>query len=179
MNRFRSSILMALAAAVVACDDATSVGPPASGALSVVLSGARSEQYEARGAQPSAGQGPVTFASGLESRLGGGNYLVSGFRARDGDRQDQLSLELSGVTGPGSYAAAGNLVLGSAGNVALPDRVYRIASGTVRVTALSRSRITGEFSGEAVGGAFPSSFPPPSDTVRFSGGTFDVPIIRR
>lgn len=182
VDRSRRPLRSALVVlALAACGDATGARPPVpAGALSVALSGALAGQYDAEGAQPVPATGaPATFASAIASPTFAGRYLVSGFRARDGDRQDVLNLDLSGVSAPGSYPAAGDLVLGGAGGSALPEQVFRLTAVTVRVTALSAARIAGEFSGEAVGGAFPNSFPvPPADTVRLAAGTFDVPIVR-
>ena len=181
MNRSQRAILAALVvAAFGGCSDSTGTRPLPAGTLSVALSGALSGQFDVRGAQPMpARREPATFAAARVSPVSADRYLVSGFRVRDGNRQDLLSLELSGVSAPGRYVTDGNLVLGGVGGGALPDYVYRITAGAVEVTTLSATRMTGTFSATAVGGAFPGTFPmQPGDTVHLTAGTFDVPIVR-
>ena len=172
----------AIVALTTACGESTAPRVVAAGSFAVTLSGAQAGQYEANGAMPlrAAPRTTATFSAALFGGPTGTGYLVSGFRASSSTRQDVLSLELLGVSQPGTYEADGELVVGIDALTSLPESLYRITDVSVRVTSLTRTRIAGEFSGEAVGGTFPATFPNiPTDTVRFAGGTFDVPIIRR
>ncbi len=181
MNRSQRPILAALVVAVFGgCSDSTGTRLMPAGTLSVALSGALTGHFDVRGAQPVPGRRePATFAAARVSPMSADRYLVTGFRARDGNRQDLLSLELSSVSAPGSYVAGGNLVLGGVGSAALPEYVYRITAGAVEVTTLTATRMTGTFAATAVGGTFLNTFPvQPGDTVRLTAGTFDVPIVR-
>jgi hypothetical protein len=167
---------------LAACDEPAGPDPIPAGTFSATLTGAVAGEYAAHGApQLPAAPAPATYASALAGRPGTAAYLVVGARAAGADRQDAVQLDLRGVTGPGDYPAAGDLTLGvaTAAAPAPPERVYRFVAGTVRVTALPRGRIAGEFAGVAVGGALDSTtFQLPADTVRLAAGRFDVPIVR-
>ena len=152
------------------------------GRFAVTLSGAQSGLYDAHGTLPPTPlpRRAATFSAALAGGPLGDSYLISGFRERSGTRQDLLSIEVRGVLQPGTYLGMGDLALGIDTVTRIPAQVYRIMGATVRITHLTRTRIAGEFSGEAIGGTFPPTFPNlPSDTVRLTAGTFDVPIIRR
>ena len=179
----RWPLLAILVAALTAgCGDSTAPRPAPAGTFSVTLSGAQSGHYEANGAlPPRAVPGTTaTFAAALAGGPTGDGYLISGFRASSPTAQDVISLDVRGVLQPGEYLGMGNLALEIDAATRLPARVYRMIGASVRITTLSRTRIAGEFSGQAIGGTFPSTFPPlASDTVHLTAGTFDVPIVRR
>ena len=175
-------IVTLVAGLSAACGDSTAPRPAPAGTFSVTLSGAQSGHYQANGAMPprAVPGTTATFAAALVGGPTGDGYLISGFRASGPTAQDVISLDVRGVLRPGEYLGAGNLALEIDAATRFPARVYRMIGATVRITTLSRTRIAGEFSGRAIGGTFPATFPfLANDTVHLTAGTFDVPIVRR
>lgn len=174
MKRLLAGIILA---AVVGCDDATGPRPNPSGSLSVVLSGALTYVYDARGARPNRYvPGIVTFVDAEPIPFGASGLAISAVRGLDGGPQDLLYIFLTNAT-EGSHDLFGSLSLGITPHDPFPEHAFTFISGSVQITARSAGRVQGTFSGVAVRQT--SGFPPepPSDTVIFSMGQFDAPIL--
>ena len=155
-----------------ACDRATRSAPAAEpyGSFHVALVGDAYQLYVASGTVPSSSSAIATFAAALAAPTTPGAYSIGGFRARAG-YQDALTLDLEGVTAPGTFSSGGILNVGIGSAIPAP---YMLAQITVEVTALSASRIMGTFDGIAVSVA---GLGDPVDTLEVQNGIFDVPII--
>ena len=154
-----------------ACKSDPPTAAAAPGSLRVTLEGpAGSQHYEVAGAFTSFRPGNSTYAAAMTGFATDEPYSLVAFRAR-GAGQDALFLQLPALTEPGTYVVTGFLSLGAA-EFATP---YTLTNIAVTITAISRSRLAGEFQGLGVP-VLPFDMQP--DTLHLSGGTFDVPVVR-
>lgn len=174
MKRLVAGMILA---AVVGCADGTGPAPYPSGSLSVVLSGALTYVYNARGARPNRYlPGIVTFVDAVPIASGSSGLGISAFRSREGETQDLLYIFLTNAA-EGSQDLFGTLSLGITPPGLIPEHSFTFISGTVQISARSAGRVQGTFSGVAVRQTSGFRSGQPADTVIFSMGQFDAPIL--
>lgn len=181
-----------LLAALAACDNpAGSGGPPAS-TVRVVYGGSSNQgttvngTYQARG-EARAGTAPIlqTYALGQRFADDGHILVLSNLKHAGADVADfawitiprltEGSVTIDGIC-PGENCAAVSLAL-EVGTVGVSQAKYSCSldAGTIRVTAVTETRVRGDFSGTGfcVGAAGTADL----DQFSIAEGTFDVALI--
>jgi hypothetical protein len=185
----KTGLLAALAAATVVlagCKDSTgSGGDIASGSLAFGYAGARSGAFSTSGgvrAQNGGGFTKEQFATGVRFTDPGGTSMgIIGYLPVTASTGHEVVFAFPGVTAGQSLVLTDNCTSGACalGVVVFdtdPDLEeddsdpFFFTSGTLQVTSVSGSRITGTFSGTAedIEG---------TRTITVSAGTFDVPLV--
>lgn len=174
----------------------TVAAPPtssATGSLAFNYSGARSGAFSASGTPVFNASGFLygTYAGAIKSQQRPNEYTIMGSIAKGGTTADAFMITIGGLTAPGSYpiclfscgatqpATAATLATvmfnGNWASTGLqsgdPSSTFLMNTGTITITSITATRITGTFTGNGVLAATLSG------SLAFMGGTFDVPII--
>jgi hypothetical protein len=177
--------------ALAACGERNPVGPdpdPSSAAtLSFTHAGERAGSFAVQGAVPLSATGQASFGTWASAlRVTGYPLNVVGVRAGTAPMTDVFTLVLQNITQPGTYpldpgcnqhtttpCVLGLFAFGVnwTNNTQAPSAEYRLATGSVTVTALTASQVRGTFQGSGV------TFPAGTPALTITTGSFDVPIV--
>ena len=168
-DRARQSVALVLIAHLSACDRTTG-SESAAATFTTTISGAINEVFHVGDpvVLPDTSTFPVTNTFALTGHGAPGYFSIFAARAR-GTEQDALTLSVAQLNGPGEYAAEGFFRYGSAPNGA----VYAL-EGQVRITRVTSSRLTGEFTAIGAPSSIPISASP--DSIQLTDGSFDVAL---
>ena len=187
-----------LAAASVSCGDGGTEPELQIGSLTFSYSGAESGTFAVSGPLDIDGGPPSSDGAGAVTSNANAVTRITAVRIAGSGEADIIQILLPPVTAPGSFTLDMEcLSLSSDGfdcpfavlGLALPttspppgttptppEGLYVFSSGTVTVTSVTATRITGTFTGTAESISFDLSAPP--ETVVVTNGTFDVPRLR-
>jgi hypothetical protein len=136
----------------------------------MTISGAIDEVFHVEGpvVPPDTSAFPVTNTFAFTGHGAPGYFSILAARAR-GTEQDVLTLSVAQLNGPGEYAAEGFFRYGSA-----PNGVAYALEAQVRITRVTSSRLTGQFSAIGAASSIPIGAPP--DSIQLTDGSFDVAL---
>jgi hypothetical protein len=165
--------LGALLVTVAGCSDSTGLGA-LSGDLSFSHSGATSGTFNASGSVLVTDPNTATWAAAARDNSAQ-SIAIAAHIARPSNTSDEIAIDFPQLT-PGTVTVANGAGVGitfgrpQTGN---PAWSCALASGSVTVTSVSSTRISGTFSGS--GGCVSASGSPAAFTV--TNGSFDAPLV--
>lgn len=195
--RVRSVLFSTALAAAVACGDGPTQPEAAAGSLSFTYSGAQSGTLTVTGAlNPRAGPPSSDGAVAWTDREDGVT-VITGVRTRGTTNADMIQIALPRVTTPRTFTlnagcapaltvlACPLAIIGIDVPIQAPQPgtalreppagLYLFTAGTIVVTSVSGTRVTGTFQGSAETLGFEPLVP--SKVIAVTNGTFDVPIL--